>query len=44
MDVRKVKLGAYLIFYRVTHQVEVLRILHGARDWSAILTDDGDAT
>jgi len=32
---------AYLIFYRVTDRVEVLRIIHGARDWAPLL-DDSD--
>ena len=38
---RRMPFRAYLIFYRVTDQVEVLRILHGARDWASLI-DDGD--
>ncbi|HEX4739693.1 MAG TPA: type II toxin-antitoxin system RelE/ParE family toxin [Allosphingosinicella sp.] len=31
----------YLIFYRVkAKQVEIVRILHGARDWAALLPGD----
>jgi toxin ParE1/3/4 len=34
--------GNYVIFYRVTEKaVEVLHILHGARDYEAILFSDG---
>jgi toxin ParE1/3/4 len=30
----------YLIFYRIRRtQVEVVRVLHGARDWAALLPD-----
>ncbi|WP_416173663.1 type II toxin-antitoxin system RelE/ParE family toxin [Brevundimonas sp.] len=42
-EVRRMPYRAYLIFYRVTHQVEVLRILHSARDWPVILNDDENA-
>ncbi|MBV8186172.1 MAG: type II toxin-antitoxin system RelE/ParE family toxin [Alphaproteobacteria bacterium] len=34
--------GNYLIFYRVTDTVEILRILHGARDYGRILFGDDD--
>jgi toxin ParE1/3/4 len=37
---RRRPVGSYLIFYRVTDHVEVVRILHGARDWAAILDED----
>lgn len=40
LALRKRPCGNYLIFYRVTDSVEVLRILHSARDWPAILADD----
>lgn len=40
-DLRRMPFRAYLIFYRVTDHVEVLRIIHGARDWASLL-DDGD--
>lgn len=29
--------GAYLIVYRVGDRVEVMRVLHGARDWLTLL-------
>ena len=32
--------GNYLIFYSVSDRVEIVRILHGARDWADIL-DEG---
>jgi toxin ParE1/3/4 len=32
--------GNYLIFYSVSDRVEIVRVLHGARDWTAIL-DEG---
>ncbi|HEV7228758.1 type II toxin-antitoxin system RelE/ParE family toxin [Brevundimonas sp.] len=37
---RKRSVGAYLIFYRVTEEVEILRVLHGARDAEALLGED----
>ena len=38
-DIRKRTHGHYLIFYRVAAtQVEVLRIIHGARDWQTELS------
>jgi addiction module toxin, RelE/StbE family len=39
-DMRKRPLGDYLIFYRLTTHVDVVRILHAARDWTRLL--DGD--
>ena len=34
--------GSYLIFYRIeADQVSILHILHGARDYEAILFSDG---
>lgn len=39
-DLRRMPFRAYLIFYRVTDHVEILRILHGARDWASMLHDD----
>jgi len=31
----------YLIFYRIKpKRVEIMRILHGARDWATLLPDD----
>jgi toxin ParE1/3/4 len=39
--IRKRVHGDYLIFYRVRgRQVEIVRILHGARDWNALLPGD----
>jgi plasmid stabilization system protein ParE len=37
---RKRPEGAYLIFYRVTSEVEIVRILHAARDWTHLLADE----
>lgn len=31
--------GAYLIFYRATERVEIVRVIHGARDWLALLSE-----
>jgi plasmid stabilization system protein ParE len=40
--VRRVPYGNYLIFYRVIEDaIEVLHVLHGARDYEAILFPDG---
>ena len=39
---RKRPEGAYLIFYRVTNEVEIVRILHAARDWTHLLATDDD--
>lgn len=36
---RKRPMDDYVIFYRVTDQVEVIRILHSARDWLALLDE-----
>lgn len=37
---RKLAYRDYLIFYRaLTKQVEVVRIVHGARDWAALLAE-----
>ena len=36
---RKRPLGDYVIFYRVAENVEIVRILHGARDWVAMLDE-----
>lgn len=33
---------SYLIFYRVTGDVEIIRILHAARDWTYLLATDDD--
>lgn len=41
-DLRKRAEGSYLIFYRVTGDVEVVRILHAARDWTHLLSPDED--
>lgn len=38
-DLRRIPFRGYLIFYRVTDHVEILRILHGARDWNSIPGD-----
>lgn len=39
-DLRKRPHDDYLIFYRVTDRVEVVRILHAARDWAHLLDPD----
>lgn len=36
-DLRRMPYRAYLIFYRVTDQVEVVRVGHAARDWASLL-------
>ena len=36
---RKRVVGDYIIFYRVLETVEVVRILHTARDWLALLDE-----
>ena len=38
-DLRKRPFGDYVIFYRVTDQVEIIRVLHAARDWASLLGD-----
>lgn len=39
--IRRRPFGAYLIFYRIKNdQVEIIHILHGARDYMAILFPD----
>lgn len=40
-DLRKRPFGDYVAFYRVTDRVEIVRVLHAARDWTHLL--DGDA-
>ena len=40
--IRRLPFGDYLIFYRIdSEQVEILHVLHGARDFEAILFPDG---
>lgn len=40
-DLRKRVHGRYLIFYTIfDDRVEVLRIVHGARDWASIVSED----
>lgn len=36
-DIRRVVHGQYLVFYRVTDEVEIIRVLHGATDYESIL-------
>lgn len=41
VGIRRRPHGAYLIFYRVKEgQVEIIRILHGSRDYEAVLFPD----
>jgi plasmid stabilization system protein ParE len=43
--VRRVPYGDYLIFYRATADVvEILHVLHGARDYEPILFPDARKT
>jgi toxin ParE1/3/4 len=39
--IHKLSYRGYLIFYRIDEQVDVLRIVHGAREWAALLGDGG---
>jgi toxin ParE1/3/4 len=42
---RSFPVGNYLIFYRVqTERIDILRILHGARDLEALFTIDDEET
>ncbi len=36
-SLRRRAVGAYLIFYTVADKVEVVRVVHGARDWLTLL-------
>jgi toxin ParE1/3/4 len=41
LEIRRRSYGDYLIFYRANRErIEILRILHGARDYEIILTQD----
>jgi plasmid stabilization system protein ParE len=40
VELRRRRHGAYLIFYRVTDRVEIIHVLHGARDYATILSRD----
>jgi plasmid stabilization system protein ParE len=39
VGIRRAVHKRYLIFYRVGKSVEVLRIIHGARNYEAMLAD-----
>lgn len=40
-DVRMLVVGSYLIFYETdANSVQILRIMHGARDWQEILSPE----
>jgi toxin ParE1/3/4 len=40
-ELRRFPVGNYLIFYRPTGRgIEVVRVLHGARDWAALFRDE----
>lgn len=41
-NLRKRPIGDYLIFYRVSGDIEIVRILHAARDWLHLLDPDAD--
>ncbi|WP_299172336.1 type II toxin-antitoxin system RelE/ParE family toxin [uncultured Brevundimonas sp.] len=36
-NLRKRPVGDYLIFYRLSDRIEIVRILHAARDWAHML-------
>jgi len=38
-SLRKRPVGAYVIFYRITDRVEIVRVLHSARDWLSLLDE-----
>jgi toxin ParE1/3/4 len=41
LEIRRRSYGDYLVFYRVSAKwIEILRILHGARDYETILAQD----
>ena len=40
--IRRKVYGNYLIFYRLSDAVEILHVLHGARDYAQILFDNDD--
>ena len=42
LDLRRRPHGSYLIFYRVGSVIEIVRILHAARDWTHLLATDED--
>jgi len=43
MGIRRRSYRDYLIFYRVSaEQIDILHILHGARDYDSILSQDYD--
>lgn len=41
-ELRVFPVGSHLLFYRALAQggIELIRVLHGARDWPAIMGDD----
>ena len=41
-NLRKRPFDDYLIFYRLSDTVEVVRILHAARDWASLLDPSTD--
>lgn len=40
LALRKRVVGPYLIFYRVTEEVEIVRVIHGARDYGVLFRDE----
>lgn len=38
-ELRKRRYGRYLIFYVAGEQIDVLRIVHGSRDWAMLFAD-----
>ena len=42
LDCRRVTVGSYVVFYReLDDGVAVLRVIHGSRDVSAVLEEEG---
>jgi toxin ParE1/3/4 len=38
-SLRRRPIDDYAIFYRVTTEVEIVRVLHSARDWASLLNE-----
>ncbi len=39
-DLLRFPVGSYLVIYRITQQLEIVRVLHGAQDIETILQQD----
>ena len=40
LEMRRRVVGSYLVFYRVTKIVQIVRVVHGARDYLSLLEPD----